>query len=875
MSEPHSFEGLLENATWLRALARQMLADRELADDAVQETWIAALREKPALASERSWLARVVRNFGLQRRRAEAAREQREEFSARPERLPSTAETVARAELHAKLVQAVLALEEPYRSTILWRYFEGLTAEQIAARARIEPATVRSRVARARAKLRAALTERDGEPPERWLAALLPLEGASTTARVARAGPLTSLGGLLMGAKFAVGLIAAALVAAVFVWRGMNAADPARPGQPDPRARAARSLAPSPAVATDRTALHALDHGAAQAARTSHGELRVLVLTPGRREPVPEVDVQIQPQTAAAFVASRSARSDAQGVVNFCALAPGRYRVFGDRGGSTVASVEADVASSVELVLPEGVSISGIVVDKDGVAVPHAAIWLSEGLQLDQEYEFHAQPASMSGVTNRAELYYGGMHRVQLASGKSWTPQPHLRLLRGRDAALADQRGEFVVQHVERWRFVGARAEGYSPSNVVPITAGVGTAEFLRLVLPDDGGAVTGRVSSPEGTPIAGALVEVGDDLWGTWNSIDGKGPIPSGRPVITRTDTDGCYRVFGIPVGTTWVRARAEGFAPYWNEAQVSAGATVSHDVVLRVGAVVRGRVLDEDSQPAVDVRVEAPGLFLGFASAAARTDAHGHFEVRDIAPEGLENRVLVQADGGDRGRATAELFLAPGEVAHVELALTRGLVLRGRVLDPQGRGLAGMSVRVLPSSGRRDWRKLPDWKSIGLYVQQAHTETDSGGAFEFPNCLPETYTVWVRESKDWTPWVCAKAEGQPGGEQLEMVVPVEARATGELRLRFRELQREDCRVHAVLRWSPTALSASPPWQRQAKWSWTRTLTPNGGIDAPLLPAGQYRLEFRAGTETLLQREFELVPGARVDLGLLAAVAK
>src|SRR5688572_11989918 len=139
MSEPHSFEGLLESATWLRAPRRRLLADRELADDAVQETWIAQLREQPPLASERTCLPGVVRNFRRQTRPSEAARRSREELSARPEHLPSTAETVARAELHAKLVHAVLALEEPYRSTILWRYFEGLSAEQIATRARIEP----------------------------------------------------------------------------------------------------------------------------------------------------------------------------------------------------------------------------------------------------------------------------------------------------------------------------------------------------------------------------------------------------------------------------------------------------------------------------------------------------------------------------------------------------------------------------------------------------------------------------------------------------------------------------------------------------------------------------------------------------------------
>ena len=271
-ASPDALGALLANATWLRALAQQMLADRGLADDAVQETWVAALRAGGEVAIERPWLARVVRNFALQRGRAESARKRREVSVARPERTPSAEDVVARAELHAKLVQAVLALEEPYRATILWRYFENLSAEQIAARAGIDPATVRSRVARAREKLRAALMANGGEAPERWLTALLPYGSSAAVApMVVGGGVLAGLGGTLMSTKLAVGVCATLLLAAVLVWRGFLSDEPARVQEPASVAASA-VLVEAPRSASELDLTSAADRRAAVTAESTSND---------------------------------------------------------------------------------------------------------------------------------------------------------------------------------------------------------------------------------------------------------------------------------------------------------------------------------------------------------------------------------------------------------------------------------------------------------------------------------------------------------------------------------------------------------------------------------------------------------------------------
>jgi len=64
-------------------------------------------------------------------------------------------ELVARAELQRRLVERVLALREPSRSTVLLCYFEGLAPSEAARAMGVPAATMRSRLKRALDELRA------------------------------------------------------------------------------------------------------------------------------------------------------------------------------------------------------------------------------------------------------------------------------------------------------------------------------------------------------------------------------------------------------------------------------------------------------------------------------------------------------------------------------------------------------------------------------------------------------------------------------------------------------------------------------------------------------------------------------------------------
>jgi RNA polymerase sigma-70 factor (ECF subfamily) len=217
----HGGERLLEDAAWVRALARTLAADAGLAEELEQETWAAVLRSRGDVRGAlRPWLAQVMRNAARGIARSTANRRAREFAAAKAERQPSAAELVERAELQRVVVEELLALEEPFRSTVLCCYLEGLAPAELAARLGLPAATVRSRLSRALATLRIRLGRRLGIEPERLAPALVVLGGPGSVGK----------GALALGGMFAVKKLVAALVAVVLVglvgWRAWDSAQP-------------------------------------------------------------------------------------------------------------------------------------------------------------------------------------------------------------------------------------------------------------------------------------------------------------------------------------------------------------------------------------------------------------------------------------------------------------------------------------------------------------------------------------------------------------------------------------------------------------------------------------------------------------------------
>jgi RNA polymerase sigma-70 factor (ECF subfamily) len=146
----------------------------EDARDITQEAFLKALESIAAFRGESgfyTWLFRIAVNLALAHRRRASRRaalsiDQPGEFEdsqGRPIRDPAPHDpgrALDEAETRRRIAEALRSLEEPYRVAVVLRDIEGLDYEQIARILEVPKGTVKSRIARGRDALRAAL-ERD------------------------------------------------------------------------------------------------------------------------------------------------------------------------------------------------------------------------------------------------------------------------------------------------------------------------------------------------------------------------------------------------------------------------------------------------------------------------------------------------------------------------------------------------------------------------------------------------------------------------------------------------------------------------------------------------------------------------------------------
>jgi RNA polymerase sigma-70 factor (ECF subfamily) len=179
----------------LQRLARELVHDRATADDAVQQTWLRALRRPPRHgAAIGAWLATLLRNAVRGARRVDRRRDRREQAVAATRSFAGEDQVLltARAETAHRLVAAVQELPAPYGEAIWQRWFEGLPPRTIAARHGVPVATAKSWLARGLALLRERL---DGDAGRDWrgaCTAAFGITGAATTTNILTGGLLVT-----------------------------------------------------------------------------------------------------------------------------------------------------------------------------------------------------------------------------------------------------------------------------------------------------------------------------------------------------------------------------------------------------------------------------------------------------------------------------------------------------------------------------------------------------------------------------------------------------------------------------------------------------------------------------------------------------------
>jgi RNA polymerase sigma-70 factor (ECF subfamily) len=665
-------EELLEHASFLARLAREVVGDGERAADAVQEAYVVALERPPrSAAALRGWLATVVRNLARNARRGQDRRAQRERQAARPERLEASELALEKLEIQRLLFELVLALPEEKRTVLYLRYYEGEGPEAIAERLGVPVKTVKTRHTRALAELRERLDARSRGDRTAWVSALVPLFAPRTAPRggpVAGGGAATILGGVLMK-KLALAL--ALVLAGWFLWQRT------RSGAPDAAEPVARAQAPSNLPAPVAAPAPALETPApagttALAARQPVGEERlsttgalVVELSWSDGTPAAAVGIDAGCENDPAPREERfRTTTDTAGRARFEALFAGPVRLRLDRGVDFEGvEVEAGATRTVRLAIPEGDDVRGLVLDPEGQPVSGAELW---------------------------------------GRNSEWRWPSTSVLAR----SAAD--GSFFLRDLGEYsRGFGACARGHQPSlyfQPADLPVGPDGARTVTIELGEPGGRIAGRVLDPAGESVRAALVLAGPLGGGIVDLPSGvRGEEP--HPCTVVTGEDGSFALPGdFRPGTQPITAWARGYPAWSGDVAVALGATATLEIRLAPPARIEGRVLTADGLPAEGVEVVAAHeqgggwYFHSFPPSSSESDGEGRFVLEWLAPG------AVELNAGDRsrarlGKARSIVSCQSGTTLTLELRLDPSPTISGRVVDAEGRALAGWGVYAEPA--------------------------------------------------------------------------------------------------------------------------------------------------------------------------------
>lgn len=719
-------QDLLRNAAFLRRLARRLVNDESAAEDYVQETWAAALKvgprgEGPLLP----WLATVLRNFVRmdgRRRRMQSERVEDVAAAAGPTAARSPEVLLERLEAKRLLVEELAKLPDPFRTTVLLRYVEDLSAAGIARMQRVPAGTVRWRLKRGLELLRERLDARTGGRRRSWVIAFLPLSRGEGDA-------LAALGGaFIMGTKAKLGIgTAVALVAAALLYLslGGRSGSEARDalGAGDRTGHVGRSMWPT-LDAPDR-----IGH---------HGAIAGVVLDPDGA-PVPGAAVTLSravgsmaadtsdvPRPAAAGV------SDAGGRFRFEHLLPGAYTLTAMKSRARLApalSEAAEVASGqtreVRMILGRGglfltgrvrdsgagvvagARVTAALTERDGepgAAVPFwSAISGHDGafsvVLLPGRYAVRAEADGYAVATEIVIVEADIERDIRLEPGASVAGRVVDRVTRTPIAGANVQ-----ARNVEGWRSGRSRVlftesdgtfrlDGLGPGDfVVEVheSRRVGRSVRIRLVPGesrtdvtvelDAGLSISGRVTGPDGRGVAAAHVTASLHV--------------GGSPLETSSSPDGSFRFDGLLPGRYGLVAVTRQAARAQKWTNVDADIT-GFGLTLQPGVVVRGQVVSAAGAPIAGARVmaatePADAGWIGRTTPSVTSGPDGRFQLH-----GLEaGRVAVRAEKSDEGSAQWTEKLPAGSVREVLLRLESGASLAGIVRFPDGAPAPGAVV-------------------------------------------------------------------------------------------------------------------------------------------------------------------------------------
>ncbi len=728
------------------------------------------------------------------------------------------------------------ALEEPYRTTVLQRFHEGLSAAEIARREGLPEGTVRWRTKQGLDRLRARLEQAYGG--SHALVAVLGelARGPSAAPAAATAGTIVT--GTLMGIG-SKGIVVGAAGAALFVagigaavLREQKGSAEERRSSPAVLAEAGRqveteeSLAPAPGEAETRVPLAAESPGSDRARGRGHARLRVL-----ESDGTPNAErLVVLPGRAGAEPESR--RTDRDGWLELPAR-EGRHEIVIERlGAFPFRTVIELAAAEQELTLPEGEVLDGRIV-VDGGAPP-------------RPIALESFPAASEGV----QTFLGG-------AGPEHTLQTEFATGR------TDAGGRFLFRGLRPGQGYNLRlAQGYARPGTPPFAQLGGLVQFH---VP---GPARGLVFEVERLPcIWGRLVEA-DGVTPTAGVLDCRFTWEDGTNMDAgaRADAEGFFEL--VP-GEAWRAIELEYWGSPGERGKTRAAFGRSQapegnlgDLLLARGRTVRLRVTDPGGRPIAGARTDleteptdgnGETLLCELTSASFRVAARGH---RDA-------ECTVTAGAGE----TQVVVLEPAPELFLEIRDAAGRPLGGALVElaasrPFFPGAAGLRMR--PSTLLSDARegRLLTWdegpSDRGSFV--ARFAADEQGRLRIDSLQPEVALTLRVVARGGT--VVYEEDLLPLGHDERRSLPVEVDAL-LVELRGRVVDERGEPVSGASIGLPAVRSGSSTHS-----SYDRT-DPDGRFSSSLLDLPGLRITVTKKGHCTLVREFPRVPEEELVLVL------
>ncbi|NLF31614.1 MAG: hypothetical protein GX591_12095 [Planctomycetes bacterium] len=218
------------------------------------------------------------------------------------------------------------------------------------------------------------------------------------------------------------------------------------------------------------------------------------------------------------------------------------------------------------------------------------------------------------------------------------------------------------------------------------------------------GRPVGGIVRNGEGEPLAGVEIALhGRGVRDVWAKT---GPDGRWRSEFTPADLGEDFRVLlqhPDYISDDWTGGAIP--MPFYPTPPAAKLQALEGEWVMPRGTVVAGSVRGPDGKPVAGADVSVRDDWQRFG--AVTTDGQGRFRMGNARPGSFS--LLVTAEGLAPHEQTVDTAAA---VAPIEVRLSAGAVLRGRVMDVRGRPIAGAYVGVDQWRGRDllDWRAATD---------------------------------------------------------------------------------------------------------------------------------------------------------------------